>query len=180
MNYNELAKEIYLENKEKGFWDEPRSEQQCLMLIITELSEAVEAFRKHHWANLSDVKDQLGLFNAETFKLNIKDSVQDEISDAYIRILDMVGAFDIDIFMFMPSRLKSVSMVNSDNNFIENCYWIIKNLMSNAEYGIEIALCAAMISINTFCDVYDFDLMNHVTLKRQYNKTRSRLHGKIC
>ena len=180
MNYNELAKEIYLENKEKGFWDEPRSEQYCLMLIITELSEAVEAFRKHQWANLSDVKDQLGLFNAETFKLNIKDSVQDEISDAYIRILDMVGAFDIDIVMFMPSRLKSKSMVDASSNFISNCYWITADLMSNAEHGIEIALCDAMISINALCDVFDFNLMDHVALKRNYNKTRPRLHGKIC
>ena len=180
MNYNELAKEIYLENKEKGFWDEPRSEQYCLMLIITELSEAVEAFRKHQWANLSDVKDQLGLFNAETFKLNIKDSVQDEISDAYIRILDMVGAFDIDIVMFMPSRLKSKSMVDASSNFISNCYWITADLMSNAEYGIETALCDAMISINALCDIFDFNLMDHVALKRNYNKTRPRLHGKIC
>jgi len=66
MNYNELAKEIYLENKAKGFWDEPRSEEHCVMLIITELSEAVEAFRKNQWAIQSDVRNQLGLFNAET------------------------------------------------------------------------------------------------------------------
>ena len=183
MNYNELAKEIYLENKAKGFWDEPRSEQHCVMLIITELSEAVEAFRKNGLGNTSylDIAWQLKNFDAQLFKSTIKDTIFDELADACIRILDTVGGFNLNIDI-PTSDLWTVnsSYLSKDKNFIENIYWITLELMSMEESGIESSLARSFFCINKLCEIYGIDLNAFIKLKRMYNKTRPRLHGKIC
>ena len=63
---NELAKICHTIAVEKGFWDEKRNIGEALMLIVTELAEAMEAHR---------VQDQ------ENFR--------EEIADAFIRLLDL-------------------------------------------------------------------------------------------
>jgi NTP pyrophosphatase (non-canonical NTP hydrolase) len=52
---------------------------QKIMLIVSELSEAVEAMRK----------DNYGIMKKDTF--------EDEIADALLRTFDLCGQFDIDI-----------------------------------------------------------------------------------
>jgi NTP pyrophosphatase (non-canonical NTP hydrolase) len=37
--------------KSKGFWDEERNISELLMLTVSELSEAMEALRKDHYAS---------------------------------------------------------------------------------------------------------------------------------
>ena len=58
----------------KGFWDEKRNIGEALMLIVTELSEAMEAYRKQ---------------DEENFK--------EELADAFIRLFDLCGGLKIDI-----------------------------------------------------------------------------------
>ncbi len=45
-NLNELAKQFHERAKAKGFWDEPKETGTLLMLMVSELSEALEADRK--------------------------------------------------------------------------------------------------------------------------------------
>ncbi|MFH1360528.1 MAG: nucleotide pyrophosphohydrolase [Candidatus Omnitrophota bacterium] len=58
----------------KGFWDEKRNIGEALMLIVTELAEAMEAHR---------------LQNKENFK--------EELADTFIRLFDLCGGLRIDI-----------------------------------------------------------------------------------
>lgn len=103
----ELSKIVYEANKEKGFHDKGRSFAETCMLIVSEISEAVEADR-----NELGLNDELGkelvsvcyselvhnkTFDAEQFKDEIKDSVEDELADALIRILDEAGRRGMDI-----------------------------------------------------------------------------------
>ncbi len=60
--------------KEKGFWDSERNIGEALMLIVTELAEAMEAHRKQDQANF-----------------------QEELADTFIRLLDLCGGLDLDI-----------------------------------------------------------------------------------
>ena len=71
---NELAQMCHKIAVEKGFWEKERNIGEALMLIVTELAEAMEAHR---------VKDQ------ENFK--------EEIADTFIRLLDLCGGLKIDI-----------------------------------------------------------------------------------
>ena len=42
---NELRDKIYQNAKDKGFWDKERNMGEALMLIVTELAEALEVHR---------------------------------------------------------------------------------------------------------------------------------------
>jgi NTP pyrophosphatase (non-canonical NTP hydrolase) len=71
---NELSRLCHRIAVEKGFWETERNIGEALMLIVTELAEAMEAHR---------VQDQ------ENFK--------EEIADSFIRLLDLCGGLGIDI-----------------------------------------------------------------------------------
>lgn len=96
---NELARQFHERSKAKGFWDEKRETGTLLMLIVSELSEALEADRQNKYANMP-----FFIFDVDTgdsfedaFKKNIKDTFEDEIADVAIRLLDLIGKMDIDI-----------------------------------------------------------------------------------
>lgn len=78
MDFNELAKEIYAQNKAVGWWDNPdRCKLEALQLVSTEIAEATEAERK-------DLMDD---------HLPHRKGGEVELADALIRVLDMAGAY---------------------------------------------------------------------------------------
>lgn len=119
INYNKVASEINKDNREKGFWDTERNIGELLMLITSELGEAMEAHRKGKFADLKgfiehmnkapedssalpnefylNVTDELTLYRKEAFEKYIKDSFEDEIADAMIRLFDLAGGLKIDL-----------------------------------------------------------------------------------
>ena len=71
---NQLAEICHSIAVEKGFWDKERNMGEALMLIVTELAEAMEAHRKQ---------------DHENFK--------EEIADTFIRLLDLCGGLKLDM-----------------------------------------------------------------------------------
>ncbi len=71
---NELSQLCHNIAKEKGFWDSPRNIGEALMLIVTELAEAMEAHRHQDDANFKE-----------------------ELADTFIRLLDLCGGLNIDM-----------------------------------------------------------------------------------
>ncbi len=71
---NELSQLCHAIAVEKGFWDKDRNIGEALMLIVTELAEAMEAYR---------IQDQVNF--------------KEELADAFIRLLDLCGGLNIDI-----------------------------------------------------------------------------------
>lgn len=57
MNLNELRDKAYRIAYDHGFHDKELSNEHCLMLVITELSEAVEADRKDKYADIGMFKE---------------------------------------------------------------------------------------------------------------------------
>lgn len=99
-NLNELSKQIYEANKLKGFDAKNENIGQTLMLIVSELSEALEALRKNRRANLELYDHNTtnnGLEFELAFQVEIKDTFEDEITDSIIRLFDLCGALEIDI-----------------------------------------------------------------------------------
>ena len=113
LKLNEAAKEIHNANKEKGFWDKPREIGTLLMLINSELVEALEADREDRFADI-DLYEAVGHSGDTTdedwmrisFENNIKDTFEDEIADTVIRILDLCGAKGIDIEKHIRLKLE--------------------------------------------------------------------------
>ena len=104
---NELSKEINDYAKSKGFWDKPRETGTLLMLIVSELAEAMEADRKKKCALPKEFKKNIDLGgNWKTnFEMYIKDTFEDEIADAFIRLFDLCGAMNIDIEYHINQKL---------------------------------------------------------------------------
>jgi NTP pyrophosphatase (non-canonical NTP hydrolase) len=102
---NKLSEEIYLANKEKGFWDKERNVGEMLMLITSELGEAMEAHRKNRFAIRSEINPQKDIEPVK-FEHLIKDTFEDEIADAIIRLLDMCGGLKIDIEWHIIQKLR--------------------------------------------------------------------------
>lgn len=104
MELNKLRDKIHVIAKEKGFWDKPRETGTLLMLVVSELSEAMEADRKGRYANFD--KYYKGIAHGDPFETYIKDSFEDELADVIIRILDLCGAKDIDIEKHIELKMK--------------------------------------------------------------------------
>lgn len=74
LTLNQMSQLCHRIALEKGFWDEKRNIGEALMLIVTELAEAMEAYRK---------EDQ--------------DNFKEELADTFIRLFDLCGGLKIDI-----------------------------------------------------------------------------------
>ena len=129
MNLNKLSKEIYEANKLKGFDVKECNIGQTLMLIVSELSEALEADRKGKRDKLKVFEQELGYARLKIedyepenenfkwitnrFETTIKDTFEDEIADTFIRVMDLVGALEIDI----EKHIYLKRMYNSQRQF---------------------------------------------------------------
>lgn len=71
---------------------------ELLMLIVSELGEALEAHRKNKFANLDDMKMAITESGwLQLFKHRIKDTFEDELADVCIRLFDLCGYLNIDL-----------------------------------------------------------------------------------
>lgn len=174
---NALRDECHKIACDHGFEDEQPSERHSLCLVITELAEAVEADRKDQHANLKSFNEALNGFTCEqAFEGYIKDTVEDELADTAIRILSLCGMTGYDI----GSNVKDIAKQGDGSvelayfksaRFPECVFAIAEDLMT---VGCDFALFDLFI----LADAIGFDLMNHIRLKMEYNRTRERLHGK--
>jgi len=91
---NQVAKKCFDISDEHGFWDRDinnkptRDISEALMLIITEVSEAYEAYRI---GNITE---------------NSKDNFTEELADVLIRLLDLSYGFDLHIENAMMKKMK--------------------------------------------------------------------------
>ena len=111
LNLNDLASDIFAGNVEKGWWDNPRSFAECVALMHSELSEALEVDRKPTKAELRGAAfDLLQEQDDEIFKMQfedlVKDTKGDELADTIIRILDWCGFEHIDIQSHILAKLR--------------------------------------------------------------------------
>ena len=173
-----LALYAHQQAEAKGFWKEPYHEDHYLMLVVTELSEAVEADRKGLWTHLDledlDTLDQYdGEVFAEEFVKMVKDTVEDEIADACIRLLDLIGSKAKEdeekpvIDVQPPSEIDPLT---------KTLFRVCNSLHDSKPIGCRtvVPLCL----LRAVAERYEFDLMAHIRLKMKYNATRPALHGK--
>lgn len=107
---NQLSDKIRRENQKKGFDLKDVQLGTQLMLVVSELSEALEAERKGKHCSpetITDIDDDLdlGLFNPVRFENEVKDTFEDEIADSIIRLLDICAYLHIDIDAHVRTKL---------------------------------------------------------------------------
>ena len=75
-SFNEMATKIHENAQNKGFWDKKRNDGECIALMHSELSEALEEMRKE---------------NGDGYKIGM------ELADCVIRIMDYAIAKEINL-----------------------------------------------------------------------------------
>lgn len=90
---NALKEQAYKTAVEHGFHEDVKPVVFYFGLVMSEAGEAINADRKglHADAKGFEEDEANGLPFAENFKKYIKDSVEDEIADIVIRLLDLAG-----------------------------------------------------------------------------------------
>lgn len=100
---NELRDEIHTNAKNHGFYENEKNIPEILMLIVSELGEAMEAYRKDHYTGKYALQKNI---SNNDFELFIKDRFEDEIADTIIRLLDLCGYMKIDIDTHVALKMK--------------------------------------------------------------------------
>lgn len=91
---NKLSKDIHEKILAKGFGD--RTFVEACMLIVTEVSEAVEEFRIGKKPNETYYKED---------KPSKPEGIPSELADVIIRVLDLCGEYDIDVESMLDEKL---------------------------------------------------------------------------
>lgn len=181
-DWNKLRDEIHQTAVAHGFWENTPSDEHFLCLVISELMEAVEADRKGKHADQSllphfkapNEYSKTGRGYNGYFEMYVKDTVEDELADAVIRMLDLAGAHDADMSQ-TECYYFSVSDVLS---FTENVFAIVRELVGDRySLGDKLEFCRAQIF--KLAEIIGCDLHWHIEHKILYNSTRDYKHGKL-
>ena len=181
---NLLAAEIHANAVQHGFWENDPSDEHCLCLVACELAEAVEADRKGKHAFTSAIEylqahtnnytsDEYAHIFRIIFVNSVKDTVEDELADTVIRLLDLAGAHGYDL-----SRGSTmVGCIHNGRAFTENV-WEIIQVLTNKQLDAQQRVLSGVVAVEILAVAYDIDLWQHVQLKMQYNASRPYRHGK--
>ena len=82
MQISEIQEKVHKTAVEHGWWERPRPVGEVLMLMVTELSEAMEAYREG---------------NPASEKIPGYSKLEEELADVIIRVLDFAGSEKLDI-----------------------------------------------------------------------------------
>lgn len=178
MNLNKLRDKAYQCAVAHGWHEENLSDEHFLCLVISELMEAVEADRKGMHANRANFKycmKQRKRDDGEfmyAFKQDIKDSVEDELADACIRMLDLAGlrGYDLDSFDYEGSDTEDYSDMTFTESMFRICVYVTDNFYRDEPFIL-------LNEIFAFCRDRNIDIFWHIKQKMKYNELRPYKHG---
>lgn len=185
---NALKEKAHKTAVEHGFYDEEKPDAYWLGLVMSEAGEAINADRKGLHADTKGFEEieeaEKDFPFAENFKAHIKDSVEDEIADIVIRLLDFAGLKGYEVIVDVSALLS----VQASFDFFEDCwlpgllFQLMGGLSDAFDNGLVEGYIACLIGIFGCCfgkmTGSDKDLWWFVEKKMAYNELRPRLNGK--
>ena len=180
MNLTELQKEAHAIAKSKGWWDEERTFGDCIALVHSELSEALEAYRETKW-HLSDADVQI--LTAEALRQGKKPvGVASELADVVIRVADMAEHYDWDLSGWEDADISHTIVDPTFGDWIclihASLTWALVGLCTTLQRSEWIEpLEAALRLVNDMAAHYGIDLDAAIEAKMAYNRTREYRHG---
>lgn len=185
MNYSSYIKEAFDIAKDHGFHDVEFSVNHFIMLIVTEISEMVEADRKNKRCRIDNFSKASIAMNTDSgfvtkFENQVKDNLEDEMADACIRIFDLAGIFGWKLSDYKSEEDGHKAYCHvSRRKFTEIAYSLCNILTSNVPSSYNEHKCISALSfMESWAKDLHIDLAWYIEQKMAYNKTRVRLHGK--
>ena len=180
-----------------GFHDQELSNEHFLCLVISELMEAVEADRKGKRANVDqynkkiansricqgidpDIPKERGYEVA--YNETIKGSIEEELADAVIRLLELAGYRGISLELAngdIDDCVEDMAEACKDETFTESIYSISTlPVRYDGIFDFSITVNDMILLIFGLAKHLDIDLLWHIEQKMRYNELRPMLNGK--
>ena len=189
MDLSDLQREAHAIAKDHGWWDEGRTFGDCIALVHSELSEALEAYREHGGVvNMFKYSDDTKWFLHDTS--GHPAGVASELADVVIRVADMAEFYGVDL----ASEIETLRRENDERDMTGRTFgdWI-SDLHASLSFSYEsrewdgyaargfpsweelLADCVA--GVQRMAAHYGIDLDAAIEAKVEYNRTRSYRHG---
>ena len=193
---NELALTIHEINIEKGFWKKGQTDcdnTRIKLLVVSELFECFEAHRKGKTVDDYELHGVNELFVnyinfpnefatkanfVRNFELHVKDTIEDEIADTMIRLLDYAAFLKVDFEKLKTPKIIANRYFSGDfiidiNSLIDSSLFLLQ--------GENLKLYNILVCYQNIVDFAAAHLINlpmNIKLKIAYNRTRDKMHGK--
>jgi len=104
MTLNELSDEVFEYAEKQGFHETPFNFGESLMLIVSELSEALEADRRGKQFFING--NPTAIMPKEEYELYVKGTVEEEIADAIIRLCHLAKHKKINLDWHVRAKME--------------------------------------------------------------------------
>ena len=183
---NALKERAYKWAVEHGFHEEEKPDAYWLGLVMSEAGEAINADRKGLHADTKKFEVDLAIFPFDfSFEKQIKDSVEDEIADIVIRLLDFAGMKGYTLSISGLCILPSIVVIREfeKNGLPGTLIQLIGSLNSSLDQHSTEKTIGIIIGVLNDCfdemtGGSDCDLWWFVKQKMRYNELRPKLDEK--
>lgn len=188
---NEWVKKAYDNAVKHGWHEEEKSNAHWLMMVCTEVAEAVQADRKGNYMDDLDkeglktvlAKDHGGLFN-KYYSDTIEGKVESELADICIRVFDLMGVCDVVAKDGLTTFDYEVENAKQ-HSFTENAIKVTRTIVScnlNSSISVKAEMFyvlyeSILSSAFEWAEALGIDLVQHINLKMRYNESREYHHG---
>ena len=170
MDLVELQREAHAIALSKGWWDEERTFGDCIALVHSELSEALEAYRDE-------------VLPSKPHLLSTK--VASELADVVIRVADMAEWWGMSVAVTSHEldvcyAGEVIAGCHSFGDWIAALHRFPGNAFSHRLRSLNVVeddLKAVVYGVQRMADHYGIDLDAAIEAKMEYNRTRSYRHG---
>ena len=168
---------------EHGFYEEVKPDTFYLGLVMSEAGEAINADRKGMHANVVRFEEVMAMRCISprvAFDENIKDSVEDEIADIVIRLLDFAG---LKGYTIEDLGISAIPSLVERQGLSGTLFQLVGSLLGYSlnHNSLEAAIDVLLDSLPDCFEKMtgsDKDLWWFVDKKMAYNDLRPRLNGK--
>ena len=181
-NLNEDRDRAFKIATDKGFYKQPINRECELFMIVTELSEAINALRNKRHTELSGWTTSDYSYNDEymhRFENCCKDTFEDELADTLLRALSLAGALGTDL-RYAENVSRGRIPIHIPTNPPAVFFWRLTLLFAQdfSMTNIDIALNRFIGYLLLWCREEGIEIDLHVYLKMIYNEHRPYLNGK--
>lgn len=184
----EWVERAYNNAVKHGWHEEKKPTAHWVMMISTEVTEAVQADRKGRWMDDLDksgldcviANDHHGGLVEKFYGEHIEGTVESELADICIRLFDFMGLMKAKVREKYEYSEEEVEICDI-RDFTINAFFLSRNILSfiscNNPSILEIYFERIIISTFAWAESLGIDLVQHINLKMRYNETREYHHG---
>lgn len=190
MKLSQIVEVIHQNAKAHGWWETERPQHEIMLLIVCEVAELFEAFRKGLLHSTCDKHIPVWTMDGEAEVSSLMTNLEEETADIVIRLLDFCGRHGIT-----PAERADIvrNPTSYDGAFSAYCMEAVNiaTVMSHCDPTRWPLLAASLIDVCKFIlalgrqldpvkrDCRLPDLWTCVMAKHEFNKSRPYRHGNL-